>query len=247
MAVVNKLRDDEGGLASVAVIAGSRLPDEDAWAASKLARTVLRTDDVDFRTRFAPEGESAELACLAGRDTATYADVEAAPVILTVGLDPEEEVPILHLRIRKAWRNHTAKIVPVGPRAGSLERYAWRRLQTGIGQETGALAALARAVGVSSLADVAASSGYTSGHLDDVVASLRGDGSTRHPRRRTRTCRRADRCGPAGRRGRGQGRVGASRFQRPRCPGRRPHRRGPARWPTHGRPGRPSPGRRCLG
>jgi NADH-quinone oxidoreductase subunit G len=177
MAVVNQLRDDEGGLGSVAVIAGSRLPDEDAWAASKLARTVLHTDDVDFRTRFAPEGESAELACLAGRDTATYADVEAAPVILTVGLDPEEEVPILHLRIRKAWRNRTAKIVPVGPRAGSLERYAWRRLQTGIGQETGALAALARAVGVSSLADVAASSGYASGHLDDVVASLRGDGS----------------------------------------------------------------------
>src|SRR5690606_38644991 len=99
-----------------------------------------------------------------GRDTATYADVERAPVILTVGLDPEEEVPILHLRIRKAWRKHTAKIVPVGPRAGSMEPYAWRRLVTDVDGETGALAALARAVGVSSMADVAATSGYAAPH-----------------------------------------------------------------------------------
>ena len=98
-------------------------------------------------------------------------------MILTVGLDPEEEVPILHLRIRKAWRKHTAKIVPVGPRAGSLEEYAWRRLPTELGGETGALAALARAAGVSSLADLAASSGYAAPHLDDVVGALRGDGA----------------------------------------------------------------------
>jgi NADH-quinone oxidoreductase subunit G len=32
----------------------------------------------------------------------TYRDVERAPVILVVGLDAEQEVPILHLRLRKA-------------------------------------------------------------------------------------------------------------------------------------------------
>jgi NADH-quinone oxidoreductase subunit G len=177
MAVTRALRDDEGALRPAAVVAGGRLPDEDAWAASKLARTILRTDDVDFRTRFAPEGEAEALAALAGRDTATYADVEHAPVILTVGLDPEEEVPILHLRIRKAWRNHTAKIVPVGPRAGSMEPYAWRRLVTDVDGETGALAALARAAGVSSLAEVAAASGYGAPHLDDVLEALQGEGT----------------------------------------------------------------------
>ena len=177
MAIVKAVRDDEGNVKPTALVAGSRLPDEDAWAASKLARTILHTDDVDFRTRFAPADEAQALAALAGRDTATYADVERAPVILTVGLDPEEEVPILHLRIRKAWRTHTAKIVPVGPRAGSLEEYAWRRLPTEVDGETGALAALARAAGVSSLADVAATSGYAAPHLDDVLAALRADGA----------------------------------------------------------------------
>jgi NADH-quinone oxidoreductase subunit G len=176
LTTVRAMRDDEGHIKRVAVLSGGRLADEDAYAASKFARTVLGTDDVDFRTRFADRGELDGLSALHGRDTATYADVEKAPVILTVGLDPEEEVPILHLRIRKAWRKHTAKIVPVGPRAGSLEEYAWRRLVTDVDGETGALAALGRAAGVASLADAAATSGYTSPHLDDVLQALKGDG-----------------------------------------------------------------------
>jgi NADH-quinone oxidoreductase subunit G len=62
--------------------------------------------------------ETDELPRWSGRDTATYADVEHAPVIVVAGLDPEEEVPILHLRLRKAWRAHTARIVVVGPTSG---------------------------------------------------------------------------------------------------------------------------------
>ena len=173
MAATGAIRDDEGGLKRVAVIGGPRLPDEDAYAASKFARTILGTDDVDFRTRFAPADEAEALAAVVDRQSATYADVEAAPVIVTVGLDPEEEVPILFLRLRKAWRNTRSKIVPVGPRAGSLQSYAWRRLVTGADAETAALTALARAAGVSGLADHAAATGYTSDHLDDVVAALR--------------------------------------------------------------------------
>ncbi len=174
MATVTALGDArDAGEGRVAVLTGSRVADEDAYAVSKYARTVLRTNDVDFRTRFAAEGEEEALAALAGRQTATYADVENAPVILSVGLDPREEVPILFLRMRKAWRKNKAKIVPVGPRMGSLAEYAWRRLPTGPGEEVAALARLGRALGVAGLAQVAASSGYATGHLDDVAAALR--------------------------------------------------------------------------
>ncbi|MFW5934028.1 MAG: NADH-quinone oxidoreductase subunit NuoG, partial [Actinomycetota bacterium] len=131
------------GPGRVAVVTGSRLADEDAYLTGKYARTVLGSDDVDHRTRFAPRSEVAELTALVGRDTATYADVEHAPVIVVAGLDPEEEVPILHLRLRKAWRNHTARIVVVGPYLGSLADLAWRRVPTEPGQEAAALAALA--------------------------------------------------------------------------------------------------------
>ncbi len=133
----------EVGPDRIAVVTGSRLADEDAYVVGKYSRTVLGSDDLDHRTRFAPAGETDELVSLIGRTTATYADVERAPVIVVAGLDPEEEVPILHLRLRKAWRAHTAKIVVVGPHLGTLAGIAWRRVPTAPGGEAAALAALA--------------------------------------------------------------------------------------------------------
>jgi NADH-quinone oxidoreductase subunit G len=132
----------QAGPGRVAVVTGSRLADEDAYAVSKYVRTVLGSDDVDHRTRLAPSGEAAELAALVGRPSTTYAEVEQAPVIVVAGLDPEEEVPILHLRLRKAWRSHKARIVVVGPHLGSLADLAWRRVPCAPGDEAAALAAV---------------------------------------------------------------------------------------------------------
>lgn len=123
----------------VAVITGSRLADEDAYVTAKYARTVLGTDNVDYRTHFAAEGVDDELTAIVGRDGATYGDVESAGVIVVAGLDPEEEVPILHLRLRKAWRAHKAKIVVVGPTMGTLDDLAWRWVPASAGQEAAAL------------------------------------------------------------------------------------------------------------
>ncbi len=149
---------DEQEPGRVAVVTGSRLADEDAYLVAKYPRTVLGSDDLDHRTRFAPASEVDELAALLGADTATYADVEAAPVIVVAGLDPEEEVPILHLRLRKAWRQRTARIVVVGPHLGTLADLAWRRVPTRPGGEAAALAALA-------------------GSDNAVADALRGDGA----------------------------------------------------------------------
>jgi NADH-quinone oxidoreductase subunit G len=126
----------------LAVLTGSRLADEDAYLVSKYARSVLGSDDVDHRTRFAPAAERDELAALVGAGSATYDDVEHAGMIVVAGLDPEEEVPILHLRIRKAWRQHTARIVVVGPHLGTLAEIAWRHVATAPGGEASALATL---------------------------------------------------------------------------------------------------------
>jgi NADH-quinone oxidoreductase subunit G len=83
----------------VAVLTGGRLMDEDAYALSKLARTVLRTNDLDHRRDDGGEGERFA-ACRPM--SVTNADLEHAKVILVCGLDAEQEVPILHLRLRKA-------------------------------------------------------------------------------------------------------------------------------------------------
>jgi NADH-quinone oxidoreductase subunit G len=103
--------------ARVGILTGGRLMDEDYFALSKLARTVFRTNDLDHRR---DEGAGfAEGAIAADRMGVTYGDVERAKVILVAGLDAEQEVPILHLRLRKAARLG-AKIFVLHPRRTRL-------------------------------------------------------------------------------------------------------------------------------
>src|SRR5699024_420603 len=98
------------------VLAGVRLPREDAYAYARCARTVLGTNDVDFRARPHSREEAEFLATrVAGRDGVTYADLETAPVVLLVGFDPEEESPIVFLRLRRAARDLGVRVVSVTP------------------------------------------------------------------------------------------------------------------------------------
>jgi NADH-quinone oxidoreductase subunit G len=125
--------------ARVAFLAGGRLLDEDAYA---LARTVVATNDLDHRREF--HGGVAEERAAAGTLDVTYGDVERAKTILVAGLDAEQEVPILHLRIRKA-ASRGAKVFVVHSRNTRLhdvaehllvrpghEAYALERIRDGV-------------------------------------------------------------------------------------------------------------------
>ena len=97
---------DSGG---VGVLAGGRLTVTDAYAYAKFARIALRTNDVDFRAReHSVEEEQFLTTRVAGRTpetgSVTYADLSAASAVVLVALEPEEESPILFLRLRKAAR-----------------------------------------------------------------------------------------------------------------------------------------------
>ncbi len=88
----------------VGVLVGGRVSAEDAYAYGKFARTVLGTNDVDFRARPHSAEEARFLAhAVAGAAMGpTYADLEAASTVLLLGFEPEEESPIVFLRLRKA-------------------------------------------------------------------------------------------------------------------------------------------------
>src|SRR3989441_4589461 len=103
----------------VAFLAGGRLSDEDAFALSKLARTVFGTNDIDHRSSGGDRSAVAGEALMAAGMPVTYRDVERAKVILVAGLDAENELPILHLRIRKAARRG-AKVFVIHPRRTRL-------------------------------------------------------------------------------------------------------------------------------
>jgi len=122
----------------VGVLTGGRLTVEDAYAYAKFARLVLGTDDIDFRARPQSDEETQFLAArVAGRYLeTTYADLEAAPAVLTVGLDAEEESPIVFLRLRKAVLSHGTKVADVAPFATrGLRKLSGRLLQCLPGNE----------------------------------------------------------------------------------------------------------------
>jgi NADH-quinone oxidoreductase subunit G len=102
----------------VGVLPGGRLTEEDAYAYSKFARLALGTNDIDYRSRPHSAEETAFLVRHVAGTTpqrVSYAHLEAAPAVLLAGFEPEEESPIVFLRLRKGYRKHTMKVVSVAP------------------------------------------------------------------------------------------------------------------------------------
>ena len=100
----------------VGTLTGGRLTTEDAYAYAKFARLALRSNDVDFRARQHTDEEleflSAEvLSSTPTTGGVTYAALEHAPTVLCVAFEPEEESPIVFLRLRKAMRKHGTRVL----------------------------------------------------------------------------------------------------------------------------------------
>jgi len=131
---------------SVGVLTGGRLTTEDAYAYSKFARAVIGTNDIDFRAR-AHSAEEAEFlaSTVAGRGLqVTYADLEKANAVVLAGLEPEEESPIVFLRLRKAFRKRGARIWSVAPLASrGLDKLGGTLVQATPGAEASAIRELA--------------------------------------------------------------------------------------------------------
>lgn len=157
------VRDDDGQLRSASwpeaigraaagladrrcgVLVGGRSTVEDAYAYAKFARIVLRTNDIDFRSRPHSAEEADFLtARVAGQSGVSYAALGSASMVVLAGFEPEDESPIVFLRLRKAVRTRGLPIVTIAPFAsrGSAKLNA-RVIPTVPGDEAAALAGLA--------------------------------------------------------------------------------------------------------
>jgi len=104
---------DRGG---VGVLPGGRLTEEDAYAYAKFARVALGTNDVDARARPVSDEESQFLAAHVAGQTpqhVCFTDLETAPAVLLAGLEPEEESPIVFLRLRKGTRAGSTSVFSI--------------------------------------------------------------------------------------------------------------------------------------
>ncbi|HEY9349867.1 MAG TPA: NADH-quinone oxidoreductase subunit G, partial [Acidothermales bacterium] len=159
---------------SVGVLVGGRATLEDAYGYAKFARVALGTNDIDMRARPYSEEEADFLArYVAGQPMGpTYDDLERASTVLLVGFEPEEESPIVFLRLRKAVRRHGMNVLAVAPYASwGLQKLSGRLLPTLPGAEPTALEALRS--GTDELAELVRGSG-TVILVGERMATVRG-------------------------------------------------------------------------
>jgi NADH-quinone oxidoreductase subunit G len=98
---------ERSGPGGFAVLGGSRLTNEDAYAWVKLAKGIIGSDNVDAQLS---DGLPAE--AVLGLPPATIDDAcRPGGAVLLLGPDPKEELPVLFLRLRHAVLNDDVKIV----------------------------------------------------------------------------------------------------------------------------------------
>jgi NADH-quinone oxidoreductase subunit G len=79
------------------VLGGARGTNEDAYAWARLAKGVLGTDNVDAQL-----GDGLPAEVVLGLPRAEIGDCDRAAAIVLLGPDLKEELPVLHLRVRRA-------------------------------------------------------------------------------------------------------------------------------------------------
>ena len=143
---------------SAAVLTGGRLTLEDAYAYAKFARLALGSNDIDMRARPHSAEETVFLAGhVAGRPSGvTYQGLERAGAVLLAGFEPQDESPIVFLRLRKAARAGRLAVYTLAALAGpGLALMSGTLLPTPPGEEAEALSRLAGGTGLDEAAAAA--------------------------------------------------------------------------------------------
>jgi NADH-quinone oxidoreductase subunit G len=128
--------------ARAGVLVGGRATVEDAYGYSKFARVTLNTNDIDFRAR---SHSSEELDFLASASlNATYKDIDKADQVVIISFEPEDESPIVFLRIYKQTHKRAIKVTSIAPFASrGTQKLNAKLIKTASGNEVAAVSALA--------------------------------------------------------------------------------------------------------
>jgi NADH-quinone oxidoreductase subunit G len=125
---------------SSAVLVGGRATYEDAYGYSKFARVALGTNDIDFRSRLSSDEEREFLAARVVSSTTTYRDIDRADHVLLVGFEPEEESPIVFLRLNKQFRKRALKVTTIASKLSiGVEKLKGEFVKVAPGQEAAAV------------------------------------------------------------------------------------------------------------
>ena len=126
---------------ATAVLVGGRATHEDAYGYSKFARIALGTNDIDFRSRISSDEEREFLAARVVGSSTTYRDIDRADHVLLVAFEPEEESPIVFLRLNKQFYKRALKVTAVASKLSvGVEKLKAQFIKTAPGQEATVIA-----------------------------------------------------------------------------------------------------------
>ena len=125
-----------------AILTGGRVTVEDAYGYAKFARVALRTNNIDFRARFNSDEEREFLATLPNTSV-KYSDIDKADQVILLAFEPEEESPIIFLRILKQVRKRALKVVTIAPYTSRGSAKLGAEVIKNVGNESSEIASLA--------------------------------------------------------------------------------------------------------
>jgi NADH-quinone oxidoreductase subunit G len=124
--------------AKVGVLVGGRATVEDAYGYSKFARVALNTNNIDFRARTHSREELDFLASTP--TTATYKDIDKADHVVLINFEPEDESPIVFLRIYKQFKKRAIKVSSIASfTSRGTEKLSAKLIKTAAGAEVSAI------------------------------------------------------------------------------------------------------------
>ena len=124
--------------AKVGVLVGGRATVEDAYGYSKFARVALSTNNIDFRARTHSREELDFLASTP--TTATYKDIDKADHVVLINFEPEDESPIVFLRIYKQFKKRAIKVSSIASfTSRGTQKLKAKLIKTAAGAEVAAI------------------------------------------------------------------------------------------------------------
>ena len=128
---------EKGGKA-VGGIGSAKLSNEANYLFQRLFRTLVRSNNIDYR-------DGADVAALP-TGIPSIKSARQADVVMLVGLDPDEQMPVFNLFMKRGVRRNNATLILANPRKTELNRYNGPWLQYRPGTEVTLLNGLAMAM-----------------------------------------------------------------------------------------------------
>jgi NADH-quinone oxidoreductase subunit G len=169
-AAAKGLKDSRAG-----VLVGGRATVEDAYGYSKFARVTLGTNNIDFRSRVSSKEELDFLASVP--TNATYKDIDNADHVVLINFEPEDESPIVFLRIYKQVHKRSIKVTTIAALASrGSQKLKANLIKTAAGNEVSAINSISGLTG-KSVVLVGERAAETQGALSAVAKLVKESGA----------------------------------------------------------------------